>query len=71
MNAKVNPVEAVFDATTARLKTQGSLELWQSLKSELTREGGGPEAAEKYLEAEVARLSEMIKRNIAIISGKR
>jgi len=53
------------------LKSQGALDLWHSLKSELSRQGGGPEAAALYLEAEVARLSGMIERTIASVSGKK
>ena len=71
MDAKIEATEAVYEATSSRLKSQGALDLWHSLKSELSRQGGGPEAAALYLEAEVARLSGMIERTIASVSGKK
>jgi hypothetical protein len=52
----------VYSQVTAALDSQEVRELWHRLRSELTREGGGPDACVKYLESELTRMKEDVRR---------
>jgi len=54
--------QIVYSRVTTDLKDQEVRELWHRLKSELTREGGGPDACFTYLESELKRMDEQVQR---------
>jgi len=54
--------QLVYSEVTAELEEQEVRELWHRLKSELTRQGGGPDACFAYLESELTRMREQVQR---------
>ena len=54
--------QIVYSQTTAVLEGQDVRELWHRLRSELTRKGGGPDACSAYLESELTRMEEQVRR---------
>ena len=57
-----NRIQAVYDDVSKNIDDQNVRELWYRLKSELTRDGGGPGACAAYLEGELTRMSEQTQR---------
>lgn len=54
--------KTVYSRVTSTLEGQEVLELWNRLRSELTRKDGGPDASLEYLESELTRMEEQIER---------
>jgi hypothetical protein len=54
--------QIVYSQVTASLEDQGVRELWHRLRSELTRERGGPDACVEHLESELTRMKEDVRR---------
>lgn len=54
----------VYSQVSATLDDQEVQELWQRLRSELTRKGGGPDICLEYLESELTRMEEQIRRAV-------
>lgn len=52
----------VYSEVTACLDDQSVRELWYRLRSELTRDDGGPDACLAYLESELTRMEEQTQR---------
>jgi hypothetical protein len=56
--------ENVYDRVTAQFQDQDVRELWQRIRSELIRPDGGPDACITYLESELARIHDVIRRGL-------
>jgi hypothetical protein len=54
--------QVVHSQVTAALESPEVRELWYRLRSELTRKGGGQDACVEYLESELTRLKEDVRR---------
>ncbi len=54
--------QIVHSQVTAALKGQEVRELWHKLRNDLTRKGGGPDACVAYLESELTRMEEQVRR---------
>jgi len=54
--------QIVYSQVTAALGGQEVRELWYRLRSELTREGGGPDACVLHLDDELTRMEEQVRR---------
>lgn len=54
--------QIVYSQVTTGLEGQDVRALWYRLKSELTRKGGGPDACFAYLESELTRMEEQVRR---------
>jgi hypothetical protein len=59
---EINRTESVYSEVTAALESQEVRELWHRLRSELTRKGGGPDACVEYLESDLTRMKEDVRR---------
>lgn len=55
-------IQGVYSQVVTTLDGQEARELWHRLRSELTREGGGPDLCLEYLESELTRMEEQIRR---------
>lgn len=64
-------VEEVYLQVSAEIDDQDARELWIKLRSELTRQGGGPDACLAYLEDELTRMEEQVKRALEWIEEPR
>ena len=53
-----------------RLSSEESQSLWMPVAQELDRADGGPQAAEKYLDAERQRLEERVENLLAQVKGQ-
>ena len=53
-----NRTQDVYSEVTKSIEDQDVRELWYRLRSELTRDGGGPDACLAYLESELTRMEE-------------
>lgn len=54
--------QIVYLEVTAGIESQEVRELWYRLRSELTRKAGGPDACVAYLESELTRMEEQVRR---------
>jgi len=57
-----NRTQDVYSEVTKSIEDQDVRELWHRLRSELTRDGGGPDACLAYLESELTRMEERTRR---------
>lgn len=56
--------EEVYSRVNALMQGQDLRELWFKIRSELSRRGGGPDACLAYLESELARMEEQVRRGL-------
>ncbi len=63
-----NRAEEIYSRVTALMQGQDVRELWFKIKSELTRQGGGPDACLAYLESELTRMEERVRRGLDWLS---
>lgn len=54
--------QTVYSQVSTELEGQEVRELWHRLRSELTRQAGGPDACFVYLESELTRMKEQVQR---------
>lgn len=54
--------QTVYSQVSTELEGQEVRELWHRLRSELTRQAGGPDACFAYLESELTRMKEQVQR---------
>jgi len=65
MGGKQNDkTQIVYTQVSTDLEEQEARELWHQLKSELTRQEGGPDACSAYLEGELTRMKEQVQRTL-------
>ena len=57
-----NMTQDVYSEVTKSIEDQDVRELWYRLRSELTRDGGGPDACRAYLDSELTRMEEQTRR---------
>jgi len=57
-----NRTQDVYSEVTKSIEDQDVRELWYRLRSELTRDGGGPDACHAYLDSELIRMEEQTRR---------
>jgi hypothetical protein len=57
----------VYSQVTTQLAGQDVRELWYKLESELTRQGGGPDACFVHLETELKAMSEQVRRALDLV----
>lgn len=57
-----NRTQDVYSEVTKSIEDQDVRGLWHRLRSELTRDGGGPDACLAYLESELTRMEERTRR---------
>ncbi len=56
--------DEVYGRVATSIEDQDVRELWQKIRSELMREGGGPDACLAYLESELTRMEEVVRRGL-------
>ena len=66
-----NQSQAIYCEVTGRIENQDTRDLWHQLKSELTRQGGGPDACIAYLDGELTRIKEQVERSLDWLSENR
>jgi len=57
-----NRTQDVYSEVTKSIEDQDVRELWYCLRSELTRDDGGPDACLAYLESELTRMEGQTQR---------
>ncbi len=62
-------VSRVFDAVAASVPDTAARELWFALRSELARQGGGPDAMKEFLDSEASRIKQITEQAIVKVAG--